>query len=100
MWRKVVESCIELASRGRCEYGAGKGLEYFFALTAGLNSQLLAVFRHGPTRDLDVLFGKQLDDSLVGVRMLGIFVGHDLLDLQLDRLGGQIVAIAAGDARV
>jgi len=61
---------------------------------------LLAVFGHGAPGDLDVLLAQEINDTLVGMRMLGIFAGYDLLDLEFDRLGGQVVAVAAGDARV
>src|SRR5262249_37485750 len=70
------------------------------AFAARQDPKLLAILRNGSTRDFDVLISQELDDALVGVRMLGVLLRDDLANLQLHRLRREIVAVGARDARV
>src|SRR6185312_12252435 len=107
MCRNVVESCIGRSSiaapstafsrRATGIRTTAAALEDLAALRAGEDAQLLAVFGYGAARDLDVLVVEELDDALIGVRVLRALRQDDLLDLQLDRLGGQVVSVGPRD---
>src|SRR5450432_3632715 len=70
-------------------------LKRFAALGARQDAELLAVLGHRPAGDLDVLVLEQLDDALIRMRALRALGADDLLDLELDGLRCQIVAIGA-----
>src|SRR6266513_4822452 len=55
------------------------------------DAELIAVFCHGPAGDLDTLLREHLHDLLVGERVLGILVGHHLLNLRADGAGACVL---------
>src|SRR5262245_22433372 len=59
------------------------------------NAKLLTVLGHRPTGDFDILVLQQLDDPLIRVRILRTLRADDLLDLELDCLGSQILPVGA-----
>ena len=61
---------------------------------------MLTVLGHRPAGYFDILVLEQLDDPLIGVRILRTLRADDLLDLELDRLGRQILAVGASNPRV
>src|SRR5678816_1604152 len=67
-------------------------LSHAFAHPSRQHSQLIAVLRHGAARDLDAALFQDVDDGLVGERMLRIFLGDELLDLRLDAAGRDVLA--------
>src|SRR5258708_29390903 len=76
-------------------------LEEALALAGRQDAEHLPVFGDGPSRDVDVLRTKDLDDLLIAVRLVPGLCRDDLLDLVLDRLAGHVVAaVGAGDRRV
>src|SRR5213079_2334751 len=99
---KVVESCMDRRpppakdARFRAARELPGTSEHLPALAAGENSKLFPVLGNSAAGDLDVLITQELDDLLIRVRALGVLARDDLLDLQLHRLGGQIVAVGAG----
>src|SRR5882724_5437597 len=74
--------------------------EYLTAFAARQDPKLLAILRNGPARYFDVLVAQELDDALVGVGVLGVLLGDDLLDLELDGLRRQVVSVSARDPRI
>src|SRR5688500_15401580 len=75
-------------------------LKDLLALRRRQDAHLLAVLGHGAAGDVDAALLEQLDDLLVGVRPLGVLGVDQLLDLRLDRLRRQVLAVGARDARV
>ena len=57
---------------------------YALAHARGENTELVAILGDGAARDLDTVLLQDVDDGLIGQRMLGILVGDELLDLRLD----------------
>jgi len=54
--------------------------EVLLALGRAQNSEHLAIFRHGPPGDHDLLLGQQLDDFLVAVRPAVVLRFNQFLD--------------------
>src|SRR5262245_60913967 len=78
----------------------GARSEHLLALARRQDAELLAVLRDGAARDIDAGLLEQLDDLLVAVRTLDVLAVDQLLDLRLDRLRGQVVAVGPRDAAV
>src|SRR5262245_59701509 len=107
MPRLTLASRAQAGFAGRSErrrFGTLSGFrarsEDLTALAAGEDAQLLAVLGDGAAGDLDVLVPQELHDLLIRVGVLRALGGDDLLDLELDRLGGQVVAVGAGNTGV
>ena len=75
-------------------------LEQFAPLRAGEHVELLSVLGDGPAGDVDPLLLEESDQLLVAVGLAGILGVDELLDLLLDRLGGQLLTIVAADPGV
>src|ERR1700730_14942514 len=75
-------------------------LEITLALAAGQDAQHLPVFGDRAPRDVNVLRTENLDDLLVGERLVCGLLGDDLPDLVLYRLAGNVLASLPGDRRV
>src|SRR4029077_4262945 len=89
--------------RGPSFAGSSAGssaLENLPAFRRRKDAKLLTVLGHRPTGDFDVLILEQLDDPLIRVRILRTLRANDLFDLELDRLGRQILAVGASNPRV
>src|SRR3954465_12230094 len=83
----------------RSWYSLPRRRSYPLAHACRQDSQLVAVLRHGATRDLHAAFLENVDDGLIGERMLRVFFGDELLDLRLDAARGDVLALRGREPR-
>src|SRR5690242_11016541 len=63
-----------------------------FAHPRGQDAELVAVLGDRAAGDLDALPLEQLDDLLIGQRILRRLIVHELLNLRLDRSGARVLS--------
>src|SRR5664279_603353 len=56
------------------------------------DAELVAILGDGAARDLDATLLQDVHDCLIGERVLGIFIGNELLDLRLDAARRDVLA--------
>src|SRR3954464_4686960 len=83
----------------RSWYSLPRRRSYPLAHACRQDSELVAVLRHGATRDLHAALLEDVDDRLIGERMLRVFFGDELLDLRLDAARRDVFALGRRQAR-
>src|SRR4051812_12367625 len=70
---------------------------YALAHASGQHAQLVTILGNGAAGDLDTAFLQDVDDRLIGERVLGILFGDELLDLRLDAPRRDVFAAGRGE---
>src|ERR1043165_9372151 len=98
-------SMVSVIARGASRVettGRGPGdvlmSSHALAHASGKYSQLVAILGYGAAGNLDTALLQDVDDRLIGERMLGILVGDELLYLRLDATRRDVFAGGGGQA--
>src|SRR4051794_8388290 len=77
----------------------GAAEPYALAHASGKYTQLIPILRHRASGDLDAALLQDVDDRLIGERMLGVLLSHELLDLGLDAACRHILSAGGRQSR-
>src|SRR3954465_12585830 len=77
----------------------GRHRSYALAHAGRKDAELVAILGDGATRDLHAGLLQDVDDRLIGERVLGVLVLDELLDLVLDAARRDVLAAGGREAR-